>query len=95
MEQQKYFVTDDTALAAYLYLKGMKFIEATLSNRNNRDRKKFIIFDHPERVTYESEFYARRSVVVPLEYHEAKVAVSRYLKVTVDDPRPASNKLVN
>ena len=84
---QEYFVTDDTALAAYLYMKGLKFLEATLENRDNPRRKKFIAIDSPERKVLEQEFYMRTSVVVPLDYHDAKVAVSRFLKVTVKDPR--------
>lgn len=90
----EYFVTDDTALATYLYLKGMQFVEATLTNRDNPKRKKFIIIDEPIRPQLEEEFYSRTSVVVPLDYHDAKVAVSRFLKVTVTDPRPPTEKLV-
>lgn len=88
MQQVEYFVTDDTALATYLYLKGLQFIEATLTNRDNPKRKKFIMIDTPERPTFEQEFYSRTSLVVPLDYHDAKVAISRFLKVTVADPRP-------
>jgi hypothetical protein len=91
----EYFVTDDTALAAFLYMKGMVFVEATLTNRNNPRRKKFIIRDVPERIVLEKAFYQRQAVVVPLDYHDARVAVSRFLKVTVDDPRPPTQKLVD
>lgn len=92
---QEYFVTDDTALAAFLYMKGLRFVEATLTNRDNPRRKKFIIYDVPERIELEEGFYKRTMVVVPLDYHDARVAVSRFLKRTVDDPRPPSQKLVN
>lgn len=92
---QEYFVTDDTALAAYLYMKGMKFVEATLTNRDNPRRKKFVIYDLPARKQLEDEFYMRTSVIVPLDYHDARVAVSRFLKVTVEDPRPPTQKLVD
>lgn len=88
MDKIEYFVTDDTALATYLYVKGLQFVEATLTNRNNPKRKKFIIIDTPDRPMYEQEFYSRTSLVVPLDYHDAKVAISRFLKVTVPDPRP-------
>lgn len=92
--EQKYFVTDDTALAAFLYMKGLKFIEATLTNRDNPRRKKFIMKDVPEREGLEKDFYMRTAVVIPLDYHDARVAVSRFLKRTVEDPRPPEEKLV-
>lgn len=85
--EDEYFVTDDTALAAYLYLNGMKFIEATLVNRQNPRRKKYIMHDSPMREQFVNEFYARTSLVTPLEYYDARVKVMRFLKVTVKDPR--------
>ena len=85
--QDKYFVTDDTALAAYLYLNGMRFIEATLVNADNPRRKKYIVYDSHLREQFVDEFYARSTHVIPLEYYEARVKVMRYLKVTVKDPR--------
>lgn len=89
MEEKNYFVTDDTALAAYLYLQGFEFIEATITNRNNPNRKKFIMIDRPDREQLEYDFYIRKPVnIAPLDYHDAKVAVARYLKFTVPDPRP-------
>lgn len=93
--KQEYFVTDDTALAAFLYMKGMVFVEATMTNRNNPRRKKFIIHDLPERRQLEEAFYKREAVVIPLDYHDARVAISRFLKRTVDDPRPPTEKLLN
>lgn len=92
--EEEYFVTDDTALAAFLYMKGLTFVEATLTNRDNPRRKKFIIHDVPERKALEDSFYHREAVVVPLDYHDAKVAVSKFLKRTVSDPRPSGLKLV-
>ena len=87
MPEDKYYVTDDTALAAYLYLNGLKFIEATLSNPSNPRRKKYVMHDHPRRQQFVDEFYARTTHVVPLEYYDARVKVMRFLKVTVKDPR--------
>lgn len=81
----KYFITDDTALAAYLYLCGLTFIEATIWS--DRFHKKFIIYDTPERVTMEEDFYLRRTAVAPMDYHDAKVRVSRFLKREIRDPR--------
>lgn len=93
--EDEYFVTDDTALAAFLYMKGMVFIEATLTNRDNPHRKKFILHEVPERAQLEKDFYGRTALVIPLDYHDARVAVSRFLKRTVEDPRPPTKKLVD
>lgn len=82
----KYFVTDDTALAAYLLLCGMKFVEATIWEDHSR-RKKYLVYDSPERVSYEEDFYLRKTTVAPMDYHDARVTVSRYLKRQVSDPR--------
>lgn len=84
--ETRYFVTDDTALAAYLYLCGLKFVEFTLWGADNK-RKKYIIFDSEARVTMEEDFYMRRTSVAPMDYHDARVAVSRFLKRRILDPR--------
>ena len=82
----KYFVTDDTALAAYLYLCGMDFIEATIWS-GSHGRKKYIIYDTPNREKMEEDFYLRRTHVAPMDYHDARVTVSRFLKREIRDPR--------
>lgn len=82
----KYFVTDDTALAAYLLLCGLKFVEATIWGTDNH-RKKYIVVDQPERINMEEDFYLRRTTVSPMDYHDARVTVSRYLKRQIRDPR--------
>lgn len=82
----KYFITDDTALAAYLLLCGCKFVEATVWDTGSH-RKKYIVFDTPERVRMEEDFYLRRTTVAPMDYHDARVTVSRYLKREIRDPR--------
>ena len=82
----KYFITEDTALAAYLLLCGMKFVEATIWEENSR-MKKYIIFDTPERPKHEEDFYLRTTTVAPMDYHDARVAVSRYLRRETRDPR--------
>lgn len=79
---EKYFYTDDTSLAAYLYLRGYEFIEATIWQENSR-RKRYVIYDEPNRPKDEEDFYLRRTAVSPLDYHDARVAVSRYLKKQV------------
>lgn len=82
----KYFITDDTALAAYLLLCGMKFVEATIWGTDS-NRKKYIIIDSPERVKMEEDFYLRRTTVAPMDYHDARVSVSRFLRRQIRDPR--------
>jgi len=82
----KYFVTDDTALAAYLYLCGLEFMEGTLWTTGVRN-KKYIIVDTPERKKHEEDFYLRRTHVAPMDYHDARVTVSRFLKRECRDPR--------
>lgn len=82
----KYFVTDDTALAAYLLLCGYEFVEATVwSSKTNR--KRYVIYDKPSRVKDEEDFYLRRTAVTPMDYHDARVTVSRFLKRQIRDPR--------
>lgn len=83
---KKYFVTDDTALAAYLYLCGLDFVEATLWN-NETGRKKYIIHESEDRPLMEEDFYLRRTHVAPMDYHDARVTVSRFLKRQIRDPR--------
>ena len=75
----KYYVTADTALAAYLYLCGMKFVEATIWHDDSR-RKHFVIIDEPRRPELEEQFFLRTTAVSPLDYHDARIAVSRFLR---------------
>lgn len=82
----KYFVIDDTALAAYLLMCGLRFVEATIWEPGSR-RKKYIIFDTPERPKMEEDFYLRRTTVAPMDYHDARVEVSKYLRRRIQDPR--------
>lgn len=86
MSPEKYFITDDTALAAYLYLCGMKFVEATIWSADS-NRKRYIVIDSDDRVRMEEDFYLRRTTVAPMDYHDARVTVSRYLKRQIRDPR--------
>lgn len=82
----EYFITDDTALAAYLYLCGMRFLEGTVQSPVSR-RKKFVLVDEPRRTELEEQFYSRTTAVSPLDYHDARIAVSRFLKRDIRDPR--------
>lgn len=83
---EKYFVTDDTALAAYLYLCGLEFVDGTIWGQD-KWRKKYVIFNSPDREQLEEDFYLRKTHVAPLDYHDARVAISRLLKREIRDPR--------
>lgn len=78
----KYFYTDDTALAAYLYLRGYQFLHGTIWGEDRR-RKRYVIVNQSDRARDEDDFYLRRTAVSPLDYHDARIAVSRLLKVRV------------
>lgn len=82
----KYFITDDTALAAYLLLCGLGFVEATIWQTGSQ-RKKYVIIDSPKRIKMEEDFYLRKTVVAPMDYHDARIEVSKYLKRRIEDPR--------
>lgn len=82
----KYYVTDDTALAAYLFLNGMEFVEATIWV-DGTSRKKYIIHETPKRAKMEEDFYLRRTAVAPMDYHDARISVSRFLRRQTQDPR--------
>lgn len=82
----RYFITDDTALAAYLLLCGYTFVEATIWSVDSA-RKRYIIHDRSTRIKDEEDFYMRRTTVAPMDYHDARVAVSKYLKRQMRDPR--------
>lgn len=74
------FLTDDTALAAYLYYKGIKIHEGTVENPTHRKRRFFVFDTDPRIKELREEFYNRSGYVVPLEYSEARTLISRYLK---------------
>lgn len=94
--EREYFVTDDTALAAFLHMNGFEFIEATLTNRNNPSRKKFIMIDRGDREKLERVYFDREPIMMsPLDYHDSRVRISRYLKVTITDPRKPDTDMVN
>lgn len=82
---EKYYFTDDTALAAYFLLCGLKFVPVTIFNENDARRKSYIVYETEERPKIEEDFYMRKTAVAPLDYHDARVRVSRYLKNTVSD----------
>lgn len=84
--EDKYFITDDTALAAYLLLCGHRFVEATIWLKDS-NRKKYIIYNNESMIKDEEDFYLRRTTVAPMDYHDARVSVSKFLKRQIRDPR--------
>lgn len=82
----KYFITEDSALAAYLYILGYKFKEGTIWTED-RFRKKYVILDDSARPRHEEDFYLRTTSVAPLDFQDARIAVSKYLRREIRDPR--------
>lgn len=82
----KYYITDDTSLAAYLYLLGYEFKEGTIWSSETY-RKKYVLIDDAERLRHEEDFYMRKTSVAPLDFEDARVRVSRFLKREIRDPR--------
>lgn len=81
-----YYLTDDTALAQYLYLRGVGILEGTIHNPNHNRRRFFVFEQHDEIPALREEFYNRTSVVVPLDYQEARTYISRFLKIDLSNP---------
>ncbi len=82
----KFFVTEDTAFAAYLYLLGYQFKQGTVWTENSY-RKKYVVFDDDKRVEHEEDFYLRRTSVAPLDFQDARIQVSKFLRREIRDPR--------
>ena len=74
-----YKTTDDTALAAFLYLKGVHFLHGTVKTDHPK-RRAFVFKDTPDLSNHISSFYNRSEQVAPLDFQEARAAVSKYLK---------------
>jgi hypothetical protein len=64
----------------------MKFVEATIWV-DGTHRKKYIIHDTAKRVKMEEDFYLRKTTVAPMDYHDARISVSRFLRRQTQDPR--------
>ena len=80
----KYYKTSDTPLAAYLLLKGMTAIEATIPEPDNPKRKAFVFIDDTRRRQFTEEFYRREGLVDAKTFSEALQTVRMYLKNTFD-----------
>lgn len=92
----KVFLTDDTGLAAYLYLRGVHILEGTVANPENRRRRFFVFETHEVISRLKEEFYARSPVLMsPLEYTEARTFISRYLKQDLDKAKYSLNDTIS
>lgn len=76
----RYKTTDDTALAAYLHLKGVKLLHGTIET-SNKKRRAFIFEDFDGLLKLVDSFYNRTEQVAPLDFQEARAAITKYLKV--------------
>lgn len=83
----KYYPTDDTALASFLYLKGVKIVQGTTPNPKHPRRRFFIFIEDGKLADLIKQFYERRALVVPIEYQEARTYISRFLKVDIKNPK--------
>lgn len=75
----KLLTTDDTALAAYLHLKGVRFIHGTI--RTEEKKRRAFVFDEEDGI-YKmiDEFYSRSAMVTPLDFQEARSQITKWLK---------------
>lgn len=91
----KYFLTDDTGFAAYLYLRGLHILEGTIENPEMRRRRFFVFEQHEIIAKLKEEFYARSPVLLsPLEYTEARTYISRFLKQDIDKSKYTLNDTI-
>lgn len=80
--EKKFYTTSDTTLAAYLLLKGMDAVEATIPEPDNPKRKAFVFHDDMRRPQFVEEFYSRDALVDAKTYSEAIQTVKLYLTNT-------------
>lgn len=71
--------TDDTALAAYLNLKGITFIHGTIKTEVKK-RRAFVFKEDDGVYKMIQEFYQREAMVSPLDFQESRRQVSTWLK---------------
>lgn len=76
----KYKTTDDTALAAFLYLNDVDFLHGTISTSHPK-RRAFVFTDFEGLSELVESFYNRTQEVAPLDFQEARAAISKFLKI--------------
>lgn len=74
-----YKTTDDTALAAFLFLYDVKFLKGTIPTEHPK-RRAFVFEDFEGLSKLVDSFYNRTEQVAPLTFQEARAAISKYLK---------------
>lgn len=75
----KYKTTDDTALAAFLYLNDVEFLQGTVKTDHPK-RRAFVFHDFEGLSELVESFYNRTQQVAPLDFQEARAAISKFLK---------------
>ncbi len=80
----KYKTTDDTALAAFLFLHDVQFVSGTVKTAHPR-RRAFVFHDFEGLSELVDSFYNRTEHVAPLDFQEARAAISKFLKVDLSD----------
>lgn len=75
----KYKTTDDTALAAFLYLNDVDFLQGTVKTDHPK-RRAFVFHDFEGLSELVESFYNRTQQVAPLDFQEARAAISKFLK---------------
>ena len=79
-----YKTTDDTALAAFLYLHDVQFERGTVPTPHPK-RRAFVFKDFDGLAKLVESFYNRSEQVAPLDFQEARAAISKYLRVDLSD----------
>lgn len=78
----RYKTTDDTALASFLYLHDVKFLHGTVPTDHPK-RRAFVFEDFDGLAELVEAFYNRTEQVAPLDFQEARAAISKYLKTDI------------
>lgn len=71
--------TDDTALAAYLHLKGVYFIHGTIQTEVKK-RRAFVFKEQDGIYKMIKDFYSREATVSPLDFQESRSQITKWLK---------------
>ncbi len=79
-----YKTTDDTALAAFLFLHDVEFKQGTIPTSHPK-RRAFVFRDFDGLDKLVQSFYNRSEYVAPLDFQEARAAISKYLRVDLSD----------
>lgn len=79
----KLLTTDDTALAAYLYLMGVDFLKGTVKTEI-KNRRAFVFKKQDGIYKMIEDFYQRETKVAPLDFQEARSQITKWLKTDIN-----------